>query len=127
MTDDRVATKVANDGRRDSTSRTTSCGSAASPWCAESASTAHEVARATPEVSEALRVADGVVIAPSNPFVSVEPILALAGVRDLISAKPTLAVSPIVGGQAIKGPAAKMLANWVLTSRRRASRGATRG
>jgi LPPG:FO 2-phospho-L-lactate transferase len=54
----------------------------------------------------------GIVVCPSNPFVSVSPILALPGVRPALEkAKvPRLAVTPIVGGQAIKGPAAKMLA-----------------
>jgi LPPG:FO 2-phospho-L-lactate transferase len=54
----------------------------------------------------------GVVVCPSNPFVSVAPILAVPGVRTaLAKAKaPKVAVTPIVGGQAIKGPAAKMLA-----------------
>jgi len=66
-------------------------------------------ARPTAAVAAALRRADGVVIAPSNPFVSVAPILALAGLRELVASKPALAVSPIVGGEAIKGPAAKML------------------
>jgi|SRR5436190_5083204 LPPG:FO 2-phospho-L-lactate transferase len=54
----------------------------------------------------------GVVVCPSNPFVSVAPILAVPGVRPALArAKaPKVAVTPIVGGQAIKGPAAKMLA-----------------
>jgi len=54
----------------------------------------------------------GIVVCPSNPFVSVAPILAVPGVRAaLAQAKaPKIAVTPIVGGQAIKGPAAKMLA-----------------
>jgi len=54
----------------------------------------------------------GVIVCPSNPFVSVGPILALAGVRAALeTAKvPRVAVTPIVGGAAIKGPAAKMLA-----------------
>jgi LPPG:FO 2-phospho-L-lactate transferase len=60
-------------------------------------------------VVDALTGADAVIIAPSNPFVSVEPVLALAGIRDIIARKPAIAVSPIVGGAAIKGPAAKML------------------
>jgi LPPG:FO 2-phospho-L-lactate transferase len=64
---------------------------------------------ATPEVLIALDAADAVIFAPSNPFVSIEPILTLPGVRERIATKPALAVSPIVGGQAIKGPAAKML------------------
>jgi LPPG:FO 2-phospho-L-lactate transferase len=56
--------------------------------------------------------ARGVVICPSNPFVSVAPILALPGVRAALEKAtcPRVAVTPIVGGQAIKGPAAKMLA-----------------
>ena len=54
---------------------------------------------------------DAIVICPSNPLLSVEPILALSGVRARIEAHraPVIAVSPIVGGQAIKGPAAKIL------------------
>ena len=53
-----------------------------------------------------------VVICPSNPFVSVDPVLALPGVEAALrnSPAPVVAVSPIVGGQAIKGPAAKMMA-----------------
>lgn len=68
-----------------------------------------EAAAATPEVTAALEHADVVVIAPSNPFVSIEPILALPGVRERVAMRPTVAISPIVGGRAIKGPAAKML------------------
>lgn len=54
----------------------------------------------------------GLIVCPSNPFVSVAPILALPGVRASIerATVPRIAVTPIVGGQAIKGPAAKMLA-----------------
>ena len=64
-------------------------------------------------VREAIAGADAVVIAPSNPFVSIGPILALSGMRDAIRAvrTKTIAVSPIVGGAAIKGPAAAMLAS----------------
>jgi len=53
-----------------------------------------------------------VVICPSNPFISVEPILALAGMRQALSAcaAPVVAVSPIIGGRAVKGPTAKMMA-----------------
>lgn len=51
-----------------------------------------------------------IIICPSNPFVSVEPIIALEGMRDQLrnAHVPVIAVSPIVGGQALKGPAAKM-------------------
>jgi LPPG:FO 2-phospho-L-lactate transferase len=67
-------------------------------------------ARATPAVVGALEQADLIVICPSNPFVSIGPILALPGVREILAARPVAAVTPIVGGLAIKGPAAKMLA-----------------
>jgi LPPG:FO 2-phospho-L-lactate transferase len=70
-------------------------------------------ARAHPDVLAALcdpRLR-AVVICPSNPFLSVEPILAVAGLREAIagSAAPVVAVSPIVGGRAVKGPTAKMM------------------
>ena len=54
---------------------------------------------------------DAIVICPSNPYLSVGPILAIPGVRAAIqsTAAPTVAVSPIVGGEAIKGPAAKLM------------------
>jgi len=68
-----------------------------------------EAAAPTAEVLAAFQGADGIVFAPSNPFVSIEPVLALAGVRELIARKPAVAVSPIVGGEAIKGPAAKIM------------------
>ncbi|MFP6806488.1 MAG: 2-phospho-L-lactate transferase [Pseudomonadales bacterium] len=53
-----------------------------------------------------------IIICPSNPFVSVDPVLKLAGVMETINSRgiPVIAISPIVGGQAIKGPAAKMMA-----------------
>jgi LPPG:FO 2-phospho-L-lactate transferase len=59
----------------------------------------------------ALRDASTLVLCPSNPFVSIGPIVALPGVRDAIAGfrGARVAVSPIIGGQAVKGPAAKML------------------
>lgn len=68
-------------------------------------------ARPAPGVLEALREADAVLIAPSNPFVSIGPILALPGVRQALQARreSVVAVSPIVGGAALKGPAAAMM------------------
>jgi len=48
------------------------------------------------------------VLCPSNPFVSIDPILALPDVRAVLREHRTVAVSPIIGGQAVKGPAAKM-------------------
>jgi len=67
-----------------------------------------EQARPAPGVCEALLAADLVVICPSNPWVSIDPILAVPGIRQALSGKAVLAVSPIIGGQAVKGPAAKM-------------------
>ncbi|MFT5033797.1 MAG: LPPG:FO 2-phospho-L-lactate transferase [Bermanella sp.] len=72
-----------------------------------------EAARPAPELLDWL--ADdklaAIIICPSNPFVSVDPILQLKGVREAIltSCAPVVAVSPIVGGMAVKGPAAKMM------------------
>jgi LPPG:FO 2-phospho-L-lactate transferase len=68
-------------------------------------------ARPNPAILDWLETADGVVICPSNPFVSVDPLLSLPGLRDALAraAAPVVAVSPIVGGAAIKGPAAKMM------------------
>ncbi|MGA1551202.1 MAG: 2-phospho-L-lactate transferase CofD family protein, partial [Ilumatobacteraceae bacterium] len=65
---------------------------------------------APPRVLEALSDAEVVVIAPSNPFVSIAPIRALDGVDRLLAARreSVVAVSPIVGGEALKGPAARM-------------------
>jgi len=65
-------------------------------------------------ILEALTEAEGIIFCPSNPWVSLDPILALPGIRQVISARrsqahtPVIAVSPIIGGQAVKGPAAKM-------------------
>ncbi len=57
---------------------------------------------------EAIREANAVIIGPSNPLVSIEPILQIPGLRDEIIKKKVIAVSPIVGGKSIKGPLAKM-------------------
>ncbi len=67
-----------------------------------------EMARPAPGVLESLASADAVVICPSNPWVSIDPILAVPGVRAAVAARPVAAVSPIVGGHAVRGPAAKM-------------------
>jgi LPPG:FO 2-phospho-L-lactate transferase len=61
-------------------------------------------------LQDALDRAQAVVITPSNPFVSIDPILALRGAREILrSGRPVVAVSPIVGGKAIKGPLGKMM------------------
>lgn len=73
-----------------------------------------ERATMTPEVRSALAAPDlaAVILCPSNPYLSIDPMLAVRGMRAALDAlrAPILAVSPIVGGQAIKGPLAKMMA-----------------
>ncbi len=67
-----------------------------------------ESARPAPGAIEAIQAADAVVLCPSNPWVSIDPILAVAGYRSAIEKKPVVAISPIIGGKTVKGPAAKM-------------------
>jgi LPPG:FO 2-phospho-L-lactate transferase len=69
-------------------------------------------ARPAPGVLEALHEADLILIAPSNPYVSIAPILAVARIRSALERRrvPCVAVSPLIGGKAVKGPAADMLA-----------------
>jgi LPPG:FO 2-phospho-L-lactate transferase len=67
-----------------------------------------ESAKPAPGVLDTLHSADWVIICPSNPWVSIGPILAVEGIARLLTEKPVVAVSPIIGGQALKGPAAKM-------------------
>lgn len=70
-----------------------------------------ERARPAPGVLEAIAAADTVVVAPSNPIVSIAPVLAVPGLRDAIAARraDVVAVSPIIAGAALKGPADRML------------------
>ena len=68
-----------------------------------------ESAHLNPIITETLKDCRGVIICPSNPYVSVDPLLSLPGMRDALQNIPVIAVSPIVGGMAIKGPAAKMM------------------
>lgn len=63
----------------------------------------------TPSVMDALTSADLVVICPSNPYVSIDPILTLSGVTEAVRGTTTIAVSPILEGRAVKGPLATML------------------
>lgn len=67
-----------------------------------------EQAKPATGVLDAIDKADLVIFCPSNPWVSIDPILSLRGIRSAISGKIVIAVSPIIGGKAIKGPAAKM-------------------
>ncbi|HEU4702213.1 MAG TPA: 2-phospho-L-lactate transferase [Conexibacter sp.] len=71
-----------------------------------------EAARPTPEVLDALARARAIVVGPSNPVVSIGPILAVPGMREALRAAraPVVGVSPIVGGAVLKGPTAACLA-----------------
>jgi LPPG:FO 2-phospho-L-lactate transferase len=71
-----------------------------------------EAARPAPGVLEALEEADLIALAPSNPYVSIGPILAVRGIRDAVEHRrvPAVAVSPPIGGKAVRGPADRMLA-----------------
>ena len=68
-------------------------------------------ARPAPGTLEALAAADLILVAPSNPYVSIHPILAVAELREALEARrvPCVAVSPLIGGRAVKGPADRML------------------
>ena len=70
-----------------------------------------ENARVPTEVARAISEAEAIVLCPSNPVVSIGPILAVPGMRELLAGSPApkVAVSPIVGGRALKGPADRML------------------
>ena len=68
-----------------------------------------ENSKPNPVVMSWLDECHGIIICPSNPYVSVDTILSVPKYRDAFQSKPVIAVSPIVGGLAIKGPAAKMM------------------
>jgi LPPG:FO 2-phospho-L-lactate transferase len=80
-----------------------------------------DVARPLPALEKTLAGADleAVVICPSNPFISIDPILAVPGMRAAVAGcrAPVVAVSPIIGGRAVKGPTAKMMAELGLSIR----------
>ena len=71
-----------------------------------------DAAAPAPGVLDALDAADTIVICPSNPVISIGPILAVPGVRDVLVARRdrVVAVSPIVGGAPVKGPADRLMA-----------------
>jgi LPPG:FO 2-phospho-L-lactate transferase len=118
MTDDRVRTRVrTDDGWIDFQNYFVRQQSR--PIVRELAFVGAEQARPQPDFLAALAdpALRAVVICPSNPFISVEPILALPGVRAALAAcrAPVIAVTPIIGGRAVKGPTAKMMAELGLT------------
>lgn len=70
-----------------------------------------EAAKPAPGVAGAIRDADVLLVAPSNPYVSIGPVLAVRAIRDALAERsaPCIAVSPLIGGRAVKGPADRML------------------
>ena len=70
-----------------------------------------DAARVGPGVLDAIEVADVVVVAPSNPYTSIHPILAVGAVREALASRRarSIAVSPLIGGSAVKGPLDRML------------------
>ena len=75
-----------------------------------------KTAQPTMEVVQALEHCDGVVICPSNPYLSIDPITQLAGVKEILVRKPVACVSPIIQNKCVKGPLSKMLVEFGLSS-----------
>jgi LPPG:FO 2-phospho-L-lactate transferase len=75
-------------------------------------------AKPAPGLIEAIEKAEAVILCPSNPFISIGPILAVPGIREALRRRreKVAAISPIVGGRALKGPAAKMMKSMLLRS-----------
>lgn len=110
VSDDRVRTRLnTNEGWMDF--QPWFVGRRAEPAVRELTFVGAAAARATPDVLAALAQTDAIVICPSNPFISIEPMLAIreieAALRD--ARAPVVAVAPIIGGRAVKGPTAKMM------------------
>jgi len=70
-----------------------------------------EEAEPSPEALRAIEIADTIIIAPSNLYLSIDPILAVPDMRSALlnASAPVIAVTPIIGGEAVKGPAAKLM------------------
>jgi LPPG:FO 2-phospho-L-lactate transferase len=116
MTDDRVRTRItverAGDRREELAMQEWFVGERCEPPVTAVRFDGADSARPAPGVLEALRDAETVVICPSNPVISIGPILAVPGVRDALRARRhrVVAVSPIVGGAPVKGPADRLMA-----------------
>jgi LPPG:FO 2-phospho-L-lactate transferase len=84
---------------------------ACAPWVRSIVFRGAENARAAPGVSAAIRSADAVLIAPSNPYLSIDPILAIEEIAAALrqTKAPRVAISPLIGGMAVKGPTAKLM------------------
>jgi LPPG:FO 2-phospho-L-lactate transferase len=116
MTDDRVRTRITvtrPDGRNDEIPmQQWFVGERAESPVASVRFEGADAARPAPGVLEAIRTADSIVICPSNPVISIGPILAVPGVRDALESRRSqvIAISPIVGGAPVKGPADRLMA-----------------
>ncbi|HEY6316761.1 MAG TPA: 2-phospho-L-lactate transferase [Acidimicrobiia bacterium] len=116
MSDDRVATRITARGRDGAPTNL-----AMQEWFVRERAeppvlgvrfAGAETARPAPGVLESLAAADAIVICPSNPVISIAPVLAVPGIRDALRARRdrVVAVSPIVGGRPVKGPADRLMA-----------------
>ena len=109
MTDDPVATRIVTDDGRDLHFQQWWVGEGARSGVVDVRLEGAERARAAPGVLEAIGSADAVVLCPSNPVVSIGPILEIPGVREALSSAPVVGVSPIVGGAVVRGMADRLL------------------
>ena len=111
MSDQPVRTRIL--GRKGgSRSRSTSYATRRRPRCAQVAYAGADTAAPAPGVLETLRDAGAVIVCPSNPITSIGPILAVPGIRRALEETPAtvVAVSPIIGGEAVSGPAGRLMA-----------------
>lgn len=112
MTDDRVRTRVTTGDGRTLSFQEYFVKERCAPDVAAVSFEGAEDAAPGPRVLDAIEGADLVVVCPSNPVVSIGPLLAIPGIEDALTRHPfVVCVSPIVGGEAIKGPAGRMLAS----------------
>jgi LPPG:FO 2-phospho-L-lactate transferase len=109
MSDQRVTTRIATRDGRVLHFQEWWVGERARPDVDEVRLEGIEHAGPAPGVLEAIGTADAVVLCPSNPVVSIGPILAVPGVREALASRPVVGVSPIVGGQVVRGMADRLL------------------
>jgi len=111
MSDDRVATLIDTDEGRLSF-QDYFVGRQCAPTLMGVTFAGAQAARPGPGVLDAIAHADRILVAPSNPWLSVDPLLAVPGLREALTAAkaPVVAVSPLIAGQAVKGPTAKLMA-----------------
>jgi LPPG:FO 2-phospho-L-lactate transferase len=111
MTDDAVATKISTGDGRELEFQEYFVRERCEPEVAEITFSGIEEAIPAPGVIDAIVGADVVVVCPSNPLLSIAPILGVSGIRDALRAHPhVVAVTPIVQGKALKGPTDRLLA-----------------